>query len=558
VVLKAQLPEGFDELRLHQEVAIEQTLDCYDNDVDVVFLDAPTGSGKTLIGHQVAAELALRMGAKRALTDPGQFTALYVCSDKALQDQFMRDFPHAKMLKGRANYPTQSNPNATAADCTAVRMNDPCFNCEGGKAECPYEIAKREALAAPLAVINTAYLLSEANYVGGFSGRDLIIADEGDTLEKMMMGFIEYRVPDRLMDEVKMKPPIKGARKKTIVQWLDDFADELDALQSRVSRVRETKRWNSIRYASAAARRASGEIAKDIEINAADDEASGIWLRSYPYNPKGKEIESLNLVPVVVNRHGTKNLWRHGRKWLIMSATIVSADEMADSLGLPLDYETVKVPMTFPVENRPIILAPIANVVYKEMDVAVKDLAYAIAVAVDKHPGERVLVHTVSYKLAQRLEDELRRGEWRISPRNLVTYIEGRGRDEAMAKFMRHGDSVMLAPSMTRGVDMKDDMCRVQIIAKCPFLSLGDKQVSSRMHLPGGQMWYTVNTIREIVQMTGRAVRHEEDWAVTYVFDRQFMQGLWKRWKRLFPAWWAESVDATQDVREFMRPRDSR
>jgi Rad3-related DNA helicase len=74
------------------------------------------------------------------------------------------------------------------------------------------------------------------------------------------------------------------------------------------------------------------------------------------------------------------------------------------------------------------------------------------------------------------------------------------------------------------------------------------------MHMGNeGRTWYAVQTIRDIVQMTGRAVRHEDDWAVTYIFDRSFGKNLWSKWKRLFPEWWREAVDTRSDVREFIR-----
>lgn len=537
----ASLPDGFEMLRPHQEVAIKEIIDHFESDIDVVFLDAPTGSGKTLIGEMVRREMDV--------------STLYVCSDKSLQDQFARDFPYAKVLKGRSNYPTQSNPQATAADCTASGRDDPCWHCAGGKPECPYEIAKLEARMSPLAVTNTSYLLTEANYVGGFSGRELVIADEGDTLEQIMMGFVEYRAPKRLIELCGMTAPIKGARKTTLVKWLEDFSNELVVQLAKVNRRADPKKYRALDSAKQNARRMAHELEKDIEKRQSDADDSGVWLRDYPSDRELKrdDYDGLILKPVVVSGHGIRNLWRHGQKWLVMSATIVSADEMADSLGLPLDYATVTVPMTFPVENRPVVLAPVANVTYKEMDKAVLDLAHAIRVACEKHPDDRVLIHTVSYGLASKLEKELKFGKDRLTNRTIVTYSEGRNREAALLKYRRTEGAVMLAPSMTRGIDMVDDACRVQIIAKCPFPALGDKQVNSRVHLPGGQMWYTVKTIRDIVQMTGRAVRHDDDWAVTYVFDSQFTRNLWRQWKRLFPEWWREAVVTNQDVREFIR-----
>jgi len=220
--MAAELPPGFKQLRDHQAQAIDEAVELFNSGIDIVYMDAPTGSGKTLIGHQVARELEAR--------------ALYVCSDKSLQDQFARDFPHGKVLKGRSNYKvgTQAQ-NADASMCTAVKMDDTCLFCPEGKLGCPYETAKRDALKSDLAVTNTSYLLTEANGPGSFSGRDLVIADEGDTLESILMGYVEYRAPAALVKRVKMTSPKKGVHKKTLVAWLTEFQDKLGTLALQTS-----------------------------------------------------------------------------------------------------------------------------------------------------------------------------------------------------------------------------------------------------------------------------------------------------------------------------------
>jgi ATP-dependent DNA helicase DinG len=537
--MAAELPPGFSELRPHQVDAIEQAVELFESGIDIVYMDAPTGSGKTLIGHQVARELDAK--------------ALYVCSDKSLQDQFARDFKHGKVLKGRSNYgvgtPAQ---RGDASMCTAATMEEVCLYCPGGRPSCPYEQAKQEALAADLAVTNTSYLLAEANGPGSFSGRDLVIADEGDTLESILMGYVEYRASTQLMKKVGVTSPKKGAHKKTLVAWLTEFSAKLEDELNDMVRTLDPQSYNTVKYAAADAVRMSVELRNDMD-RGDDDEDKGTWLRDYDYSKESNPDPGLILKPVKVNQHGVRNLWRHGQQWLVMSATIISGDEMSQSLGVVGDYATVEVPMTFPVENRPIILAPVADITYKNMANGILDLAHAIRVACEKHEGDRIMVHTVSYKLARDLEDELKRGVDRLSGRKIVTYTEGRGRERALEEYKRIPGAVMLAPSMARGIDLPDDLCRVQIIAKCPYPALGDKQIAARLHSPGGQLWYTVKTIRDIVQMTGRAVRHEDDWAVTYIFDQSFGKNLWSRWKRLFPEWWRESVDTKTDVREFIR-----
>ena len=113
-----QLPEKFDELRPWQIDAVRQIRA---SNRKVTFLDAPTGAGKTLI-----AEVMRQVW---AFDKPfvGFDQAIYLCSTLSLQDQFMHDFPYARLIKGRSNYPTRDQPEKfdlwgerrlTAADCT--------------------------------------------------------------------------------------------------------------------------------------------------------------------------------------------------------------------------------------------------------------------------------------------------------------------------------------------------------------------------------------------------------------------------------------------------------
>lgn len=537
------LPEWVSEIRPHQIQAVWDILDAFE-EVDVVFLDAPTGSGKTLIADMVARE----MEAIHA-----DFQTLYVASDNSLINQFANDFAYAKVLKGRANYGVESgDPNKTAADCTAVKWTDPCWHCPSGKVKCPYDIAKREALDAELAVTNTAYLLAEANYVGKFSERDMIVVDEADKLESTLMGFVEYNVPRRYMELVKMAPPIKGARKKTLVGWLEEYIATMTPLANAEM---DVKRRNAMGSSVRGAGRMVRELNKDIEMRASDEDTNGMWLREY--RDRGDEAESLILKPVKVDGHGVKNLWMHGERWLLMSATIISADEMADSLGLPLKYRVVTVANTFPVENRRIIMAPIADMTYKGMQdgKSIRDLTYAIWTATLKHPTERILIHGVSYNLCREIEKALKYGDFKAQKgRQVITYTQGREREWALKKYIENDGAILISPSMERGIDLPDELCRIQIVAKCPFPALKGT-ISARTHLPNGNLWYAVQTIRDLVQMTGRGVRHEEDYCLTYIFDAQFARNLWAKWKPIFPTWFQEAVDTRADIREFIRPK---
>jgi len=532
---KHPLPPWFTALRASQEVAIDEIIDAF-NRVDVVFLNGPTGTGKTLIAQRVAARMDV--------------AATYVCSDKGLQDQFLRDFPYSRVLKGRANYPTElGTKDKTAEDCTSTG-NGPCWFCSS-KARCPYQIAKRQAIGSHMAVLNTAYFLTEANFVGNFGGKNrraLVIADEADELESSLTNFIEFRVPSYIFKQGLLKMPIKSARKTTLVKWLDEVIVVAGDLKHQAERDENPKRANAMGQLAADCRFVQTELRREIEAgrdDTDDEQQMGMWLRDYDVQEKSG---AFCLKPVMVAGYGNRYLWRHGGKWLVMSASIISAEEMAQSLGLTMEYEVIDVPMSFPVENRPIVLAPIANVVYKEMDRARPALVTAIERIIERHPDERVLVHCVSFHLAKHLC-------YNVSApgRKKVIYQDGKDKKRALQEFLDTRGAVIYAASMERGVDLADDACRVQVIAKVPFPALGDRQVSARTRAEGGQLWYVVQAIRAMVQMTGRAVRSDEDWAMTYVLDAQFTKNLWAKWRELFPGWWKEAVDKGQDIRWMMK-----
>ena len=86
------------------------------------------------------------------------------------------------------------------------------------------------------------------------------------------------------------------------------------------------------------------------------------------------------------------------------------------------------------------------------------------------------------------------------------------------------------------------------MVAKVPFPALGDRQVSERLRRPGGQVWYGVQVARSLVQMTGRGVRHENDWATTFILDKQFPRWYREAGRKLLPDWWIEAI--TSDTKK--------
>lgn len=508
------LPSWVTEIREHQHHALAEIINAYDQGAKLVVLSAPTGSGKTLIG-----ELVRRVVGERGL---------YVCHGLALQDQFVKDFD-APVLKGRANYPTVYEPDMTADDCGGKG----CYLCPS-HASCGYQIAKGAAIHGNPAVLNTAYFLSEANGPGLITeDRGLIVMDEADTLEGELMRWAEFKVGPGAANALGMTIPRKGVHWPTILKWLEEYVARLKRKMTRLDPQGDAKELRKIRRRAEQVRRMFLRNRGDGEGGGGGGDEGTEWVRVYDRS------DALILKPVMVDQLAREYLWPHGERWLLMSATVIGAEQMLGDLGYDGAWAEVDVPSTFPVEHRPVYPVPVATMTRKgkeegEWERAVKGLNLVL----DQHPDERVLVHTVSYELARLVMEGL---DDRHRAR-VTSYSGADGRARALARYKAMGDGVLVAPSMDRGVDLPGDLCRVQVVMKLPQPYLGDQQINARLRsTETGELWYQLETIRTLIQMTGRGVRSADDWAATYVLDRQFMRK-WDEWRRWLPDWWADAV----------------
>lgn len=534
---KHPLPEQFVEIRKHQADAREEIDELFKSGKQVVIVDAPTGSGKSLLGELARRDDYTRLDGCRE-GDPSPHKTLYLCGTKGLQDQFATDFDYGKVIKGRANYPTQHEPMATGDDC----LGQECWMCDS-LGQCPYRVARSRALNSELAIANYAYLLGEANTSGNFSRRSFAIADECDMLEGELLRHVEFYLSARRLERLGIDPPKKAVRKPTLVAWLGEtfiptataYARRLDPLDLRAGRERRALE-KQVEEAGVVA----AELEKDIEAKNDGDEG-GVWVRDYPSNGV------LSLKPVIVKRYGMRKLFRHADRWLLMSATVISAQDMMDSLGCGLEWGQVQVPMTFGVENRPVHVTPMGSMARKSYDETLPKVIRAVERICERHRGERVLVHTHTYKLARELMERCY-----LDSRPVFTYSSSHERDDVFKRYAKSPGGVLFAPSMDRGYDFAGDLARVVVIAKVPYGYLGDAQIGARLRLPGGQTWYTVQTVRSIVQMTGRGVRSASDHAEAYILDSDFLKTYRGGDRLLYPEWWRSAVNMGFPVKELL------
>jgi len=577
------LPKKFDTWREGQFEAIDAISL---SDKRVYLLDAPWGIGKSVIGIGAFQRICLRNRSMAVLdrmtgkeVREQNLRCLFVTRTKQLQQQVVSEFPRAKTIKGRRNFPClrfpDKFPDITAEDCThqektIIYSEDQQQGCEHHYS-CPYLVAKGIAYGAPLAVLNTSYFLAEANGPGLFSGADFVILDEIDSLESELMSHIELRVSESSLKRFKLELPKETGTMSGWLAWAETVGiqDRLKGIENSLEAVAQDD-WSDveIRLHKNCVRLKSFQN----KIKSFVREVSDDWVF---YEEENAKDRTWVFKPTLVSPYAEKYIWRHSPRFLGMSATILESKVVAGNLGLdalsprildredamrqaavdlgyldPLEpvpsWEYAKLDCPFPKENRPIYFSPVANLTRAKMERELPKLLNEVLDIVMKHPQEKILIHATSYAIRDYLMEPFLQQPfyyeiYQAFKDRVITHTQA-NRAEMLELFKTSIEPlVMISPSFDRGVDLPDDTCRCIIICKVPYISLGDPQVRKRMELPGGELWYLLRAAQTLMQMTGRGVRHENDFCATYILDKQFRL-LLTRVGWLFPGWWKEAI----------------
>jgi ATP-dependent DNA helicase DinG len=99
--------------------------------------------------------------------------------------------------------------------------------------------------------------------------------------------------------------------------------------------------------------------------------------------------------------------------------------------------------------------------------------------------------------------------------------------------------TVIVSPSMSTGVSFDHDKARFQIVAKIPYPSLGSQK--NKMRKQQNPAYYSWKTCAGVIQMCGRVVRSQNDWADTIIIDGSFGDVM-KYSSNFLPNWFLSSV----------------
>jgi Rad3-related DNA helicase len=175
---------------------------------------------------------------------------------------------------------------------------------------------------------------------------------------------------------------------------------------------------------------------------------------------------------------------------------------------------------------------------YKYINETMPAILASIEKILRKHENEKGIVHTQSYKLQQAVIEYFENHPYGS---RLLWHTNARGsRDETLRTHLESkAPTVLLSPSMTEGLDLRDDLSRFQVIPKIPFPNLADPYVKAKKERDPS--WYQWQTALCLVQATGRSVRNADDHCISYILDSDFNH-FFRNAEAILPQWWKDSI----------------
>jgi Rad3-related DNA helicase len=535
----------FAEVRGNQGPTLDKLAKWNQSSEKFFILEGPTGFGKSPVDICEASYA-------KTMPSYGQYQpgAYILTPQKTLAEQYMRDFSSMGLveLKGRSNYPCSKWTQITGepVDCEVGAALDESEEEKCGC--CPYRIDKDIFMSKPFGTTNFAYYLNETNHAGQLQNRNMLILDEGHNTEDQILSLTDTIIKQSRCDDygAGKLPVFDSGDNEKVLMWLDNtFVPAANAHYSKLAKsFREARDEDRVKILRKQKALEKFLVRINMFRNSADPGEWFAWSDVQEYRGKVTGTGDLYIKPLTARLFADSMLFSKAQKVLITSATILDFETFMRNLGIARDdAQILAVDSEFPVENRPIFYRPCGSMSYNNgrksdhIDRTLPLMAVEIEALLTRYIAKKGIIHTNSYKVNRYIVNYLMSTSHAF---RIITHDNSKGaREAAQAQHMTSKEpTVLISPSMTEGLDLKDDLSRFQIVCKVPYPAL-DPYVRARMKRDPS--WYSWQTGLKLVQGTGRSIRSKIDRAHTYILDSDFADFI-QRNNRTMPKWWVDSI----------------
>jgi len=525
----------------------QETLDFIDaeykrNPLNKFFLlNLPVGTGKSHLALMLADWYRKNVN-RMARVD-------IITNSKLLQDQYADTYDSICDLKGKENYECEEYACSCAQGAEFARLNK--TSCES----CPYSSARESYINGGISLTNfylyILYAMYNPKLMEARAARVLIV-DEAHEFDDVMTGFVSIKITEAIIKKFKFSnEPVLLKELKQIstiahyVEFLKYLNTEIVSTQEQmekgmykaprdvVSDKRDLKlskvlnvKNSDVKLMQVMTDLKQYQLKIEIFLKEYKDNPNN-WVLETSYNEKLRQKE-LSLEPIWAYDYLDKYVFSHYDMVFLMSGTILDKNLFCQLNGLDVEkavYYSIESP--FPVKNRPIYYMPVGKMSFKQKEETFERYIPYIKKILDKYSTSKGVIHTNSFELSNWIQKS-------IKDKRLI-FHDSTNKDE-MLKMHCESDkpTVIVSPSMDTGVSFDDDLARFQIIAKIPYPTLGSQK--NKMRQSNNPDWYAWKTVSGIIQMSGRPVRSNKDYADTIIIDGSFGDVM-KHSSQFLPDW---------------------
>lgn len=526
---------------------IDQVLSAYliDGKTNVV-LSAPTGAGKSIIGAIVADVL------HEIMDIPERLASFILVGTNMLATQYQETFDGIRdfiQVKGASNYECEALSTTfvpeTADNCCRSdmkRSKKPELEALVDKfcGKCEFNRLKQQKHITRHVITNYSYFFIDRLFTHQHAYRSITVWDEAHTVNNAFAEhcavFISEKRIDAIVQEIsenlkivtdldifgffkRLKADIIGGKITDENYWerLEELHKIYKLVEANFKQKAESVLSQDLKEYSKLNK--IGKKYGDLACKIGDLIAFN-YEHIFELNVEARE---LSVKPVFVGNMFQQLV--NSQFQLFMSAT-VSDKMLIETLALdPHDTAYIKLPPTFPVENKKIIFLGVERLNYTTMrDEKVKlKLKSTCLKLVKRHlaEAESGVILAPSFDVTALIAEPL-------YDLDLIVFEHQRGQKLAslVAEYKSEPrPKVLISPSMFEGLSLDDELSRYQVFIKCPYASLAEKRM--KYIADKHPDMYKLETILKLIQGAGRSVRNVEDYAKTYMLDVMIDQ-LWR------------------------------
>lgn len=527
--LLSKFPDTFTPNK--QQVKLLRNIEqAFEDGYKFVVCSAPTGSGKSFVSKTLGNDsrspskdfkdlVSTYQVFKRSQSGDYQyadeieeekpFGAFALTITKALQDQYKELFTEVDVLKGKSNYQCSYDTNYTVeyAPCIlAKRIKDDCW----AKNSCPYYEARNSAITSNFATLNYNMFFALPYHV---KRKQYIICDEASELEDQLVKEFSCQINFEYLKKVEViiRPLPSDNDYGKLGRWLSTLCGDIE---DRAIELREITSKNDSKNTALYASEKKSELISLLTLQSKIKTLIDTWHDSEYITER--VAKGVNFMPLKVDKLA-KYIFDYADKVVLMSATIIDPSNFCKTLGID-KFKYIEAESTFDAAKAPIYANTKIKLNHSNLQTNLPKIVKQIQEICNIHSNEKGIIHTQTNTITNYLRDNLKN--------NRILYREPGIRNENILDMhsTSSAPTILASPSMSYGVDLKDDLARFQIIIKAPYLPMVDKRVEKMMKLDFN--WYMNKMLCSLIQSCGRGVRSHKDHCVTYILDAAIVEAI--------------------------------